>query len=105
MIVMKSLRKVFLACALGVGITLGASSFLPSEAEAYYADTTSAVSKGSDGTWHYAAYRASGYETINYRFSGDTWRDWPENGKYAVPFTHMQELAWCGFEAVKPYLR
>ena len=119
MSIMKSLRKVFLACAFGVGIALGASSFLPSVAEAYYADTTSAVSKGSDGTWRYAAinvvdddrtvytiyYRASGYETINYRFSGDTWRDWPENGKYAVPFTHMQELAWCGFEAVKPYLR
>ena len=44
---MKSLRKVFLACAFGVGIALGASSFLPSVAEAYYADTTSAVSKGS----------------------------------------------------------
>lgn len=114
---MKPLEKAVMACALGIGIALGAGNFTPSTAEAYYADTTSAVSQGSDGTWRYAAinvvdddstvytiyYRASGYETINYRFSGDIWRDWPMGTR--VVYTHMQKLAICGLEAVKPYLR
>ena len=52
---MKPLGKAIMACALGIGLALSASNFTPGTAEAYYADTTSAVSKGSDGTWHYAA--------------------------------------------------
>lgn len=102
--------------AVAFGVAAGLSVAAPQSAEAYYADTSSAVYYGSD----YDGYRYSAINVVDddgtvytfqykskprtddtgYRVAGETrWHGWPM-GK-SVVFSHIEDLAFAGWKALQ----
>lgn len=109
-----SWKKTLAMIAVAFGIAAGMSVAAPQSAEAYYADTSSAVYYGSDykgdryyainvvdddGTVYTFQYRGNRSEP-SYRIAGESeWHYWPM-GKGMV-YSHIEKLASAGFFSLK----